>query len=89
MSLVYSIYALVTNIIASNVDLAKDVKALTNNLNIISLISKIPAEYKTTDNSENEDMYEIQCWIGLAVVIIWCLLFFVLKYFEKEEEVRV
>lgn len=79
MSLVYSIYALVTNIIASGIDVTQNPTTLTNNLNVLSLITKISSDAKVKDT--NETYYEIQCWIGLALVIIWCLMLFVLKYF--------
>lgn len=31
----------------------------------------------------------IQCWLGLVVIILWTLTLFLMKYFEKAEEVRV
>lgn len=85
MTLVYSIYAFVTNLIASGkydpgtneVDTSADVLS-------ISLGSK---QVNKTD--ENENYYYIQCWIGVGMVVIWTLMLFVLKYLEKEQEVRV
>ena len=81
MSLVYSIYALVTNLIASGkINVANYSVDTTADILSISLASKM-----TDHTSENSTFYLIQCYIGLGMVVIWCFLLFVLKYFEKEQ----
>ena len=84
MGFVYSIYALVTNVMASHK--ITSTSSITTNVDvlIISLASKM-----TSETDENKNYYLIQCYIGVGLVVIWCIMFFVLKYFEKEQEVRV
>ena len=77
MSLVYSIYALVTNLISSNkIDTSQYSIDTTADVLSISLSSKM-----TDDTQENRTFYLVQCYIGMGLVIIWCLMFFALKYF--------
>lgn len=77
MALVYSIYALVTNLIAAgnfdpdNFDFDASVGTLS-----ISLAAK-----EVNQTEENKNYYYVSCWLGVATVILWCLIIFVLKYF--------
>jgi hypothetical protein len=75
LTLVYSIYSLATNIIASRNN------SLGNNYNVdylaISLASK-----QSNPTDLNKLFYFIQAWLGMAVVIIWIVLFFVNRYRE-------
>lgn len=73
LTLVYSIFALATNIIAaknSSLDSSYTVDYLT-----ISLSSK-----ESNPTTQNKLFYYIQCWLGMAVTIIWILIFFVNRY---------
>ena len=82
MTLIYSIYALATNVIATgNIDLNNltNVDQYTNaDVITISLASK-----EVHQTEENKTFYFIQSWIGMAMVLIWTFAFFIMKYFEK------
>ncbi len=75
---VYSIYALVTNVIASNNN------TLGNNYTVdyltISLASK-----QSNPTDLNKLYYYIQAWLGVVVVIIWIIFFFINRYKEYKQ----
>ena len=77
MLLMYSIYAFVTNLMASN---AIDISNFTVNTKAdilsISLSSKM-----TEDNDTNRAYYINSCWIGMSMVTVWLVMFFLMKYF--------
>ena len=78
LTLVYSIYALVTNVIAAkNNALGGD---YTVDYLTISLASK---QSNATDL--NKMFYYIQAWLGVAVVIVWIVIFFVNRYREYKK----
>lgn len=78
MLLIYSIYAL-----ASNVNASGKFKACGTLINCsanldylaISLGSK-----QLNPTTENQTFYYVQCWLGVAMVIVWFLTFAILKY---------
>lgn len=72
MTVFYSFFALVTNIIAAknNSNSQYTVDYLT-----ISLSSK-----QSVDSTNNRLFYYIQCWIGAVVMLIWIFLFIVIKH---------
>lgn len=75
LTLVYSIYSLATNIIASkNNSLGS---SYTVDYLTISLASK-----QSNPTDLNKLFYFIQAWLGMAVVIIWIVIFFVNRYRE-------
>jgi len=75
LGLLYSIYAMVTNLIA-----ARDNS--TNLTAVIDYISISISAKQLNQTDINCLYYEIQCWIGLGVMIIWIFVFTGLKYFE-------
>ena len=80
MGLLYSIFALATNIIASG----NSVTSLSSyDYLSISLSSK-----QTNDTSQNNLYYYIQCWIGVAVVAIWGFVLFGIKYFQIKSTIE-
>jgi hypothetical protein len=80
LTTIYGIYAIATNVISSN-NFISSSSYVNNGYLSLSLGSK---QVNKTD--ENALFYYIQCWIGLAFVIIWFVIFFVLKYHEKHKE---
>lgn len=75
MTVIYSIYAIFTNILAAN---AKGVVAL--DYITISLGSK-----ETHDTEANRLYYFISCWLGVATLIIWILAIIGIKYYEAKD----
>lgn len=85
LTLVYSIYSLASNMKASeNYDVPADGVDTTFSWLKFSIGSK-----QANPTTANQNSYIIQCWLGVAVVIIWTLALFCMKYTEKSEEVRV
>ena len=85
MGLIYGIYALATNIVAANTGDTTNLSSYVP-ADILS-ISLGPKQQYQTD--QNKQYYLIQCWIGLALMIVWGITFVLLKYFEKADEVAV
>lgn len=82
MLIVYAIFSLATNVIASGV--------LNSNPTISSsaavgylAISLCSKQISPTD--VNQQYYIIQCWIGLGMVVIWLFMFLVVKYLETKD----
>jgi hypothetical protein len=75
LTLVYSIFALATNVVASNNN------SLGSNYTLdyltISLASK-----QSNPIDLNKLYYYVQAWLGMVVVIIWGIIFFVNRYRE-------
>ena len=88
MGLVYSVYALATNLIASGVVNSDSTlrKVLTSGVSYVSL-SLGSKQMNPTDVNKNS--YLIQCWIGLGMVVVWMIVIFMLKYFEAASEFKV
>lgn len=84
MSLVYSIYALATNVAASNI-----LKETSNSQSTFSYIALSLGSKQLNPTDTNKSYYYIQCWIGLAVVALWLFVFFILKHVEAQEENKV
>ena len=82
MFLVYGIYSLVTNILASEANTRDDY--IPENVLIISLGSK---QLNRTDT--NKQYYVIQCWLGLVFIILLLFAEFLTKYIEKGDENEV
>lgn len=59
--------------------------AAEDNFLVISLSAK-QLNYRTEENSR---FYLIQCWLGLAVVIIWIGMFTIIKYLEQNDEILI
>jgi hypothetical protein len=84
MILIYSIYALATNVIASNnFDLCNTFTDCSSNIDhlTISLGSK-----QQNDTDQNKTYYLIQAWIGVGLVIVMAVTFFLLKFYENKQE---
>lgn len=75
MTIIYSVYAIITNIIASAALSAGAVDYIT-----ISLGSK-----ETNNTAQNRLYYFISCWLGVATLIIWILAIIGIKYHEAKD----
>lgn len=86
LSLGYSIYALATNVKASD-EYQKIINAGGSiNAKFLSTISYVALSLgskQLNPTTANKNSYFIQCWIGLGVCVIWLILFFVLKKTEQ------
>lgn len=88
MTVVYSIYALITNLKAAGAydSLVTEgriisIFPITKGYLALSIGSK---QMNPTD--ENAAYYLIQCWIGIGLVIIWMITIFIFKYYERSYE---
>lgn len=84
MLLIYSLYSIATNIKASQMEIQGNTSNSMLKFLSISLGSK---QLLTTD--EKQTMYVIGAWIGCAMLIIWSVTFMGLKYYQKEDEVKI
>lgn len=75
--LVYSIFSIITNVLAASNGTIKisDIDYLK-----ISLGSK-----QNNISDTNNLYYYVQCWLGLAVVTIWLIVFQAIKYHEFKD----
>jgi len=91
MSIVYSAYSLATNIIAAGIykKLVESGDKIATARTYISYVALSLGSKQMNPTSQNEVFYYIQCWIGLAVVVIWLIMFFILKYSERKTEIEV
>ena len=80
MAVVYSIYAIVTNIIASDASVS-DLYAL--DYLVITLASK-----QKVVNDQNKLFYFIQCWLGVVTILIWFLVIIGIKYNEIKRSIE-
>ena len=78
--LVYGIYSLATNVIATNNS--------TEERTGTSVIS-LSAKQSEPITQQNKDFYYIQCWIGLLTVVIWGGAIMIIKMFhvKKKEDI--
>lgn len=76
MTIIYSAYALITNVLASRNGNLANIQSSLDYI-AISLSSK-----ETNDNATNRLYYFIQCWLGVATIVIWI---FVLAYLKFNE----
>jgi hypothetical protein len=78
MTVVYSIYSLITNIIAAKNN-AKG-SSYTVDYLTISLSSK-----ESNDTTLNRTFFYIEAWLGMVTVIIWIFIFLFNRYREFKE----
>lgn len=77
MTLVYSIYAIVTNVIASSngpIDISQ--------LDYIAISLSAKQQNQTEDNKR---YYFISCWLGVAMIILWIFALVGIKYKEAKD----
>ena len=77
MTLVYSIYAIVTNVIASSngpIDISQ--------LDYIAISLSSKQQNQTEDNKR---YYFISCWLGVAMIILWIFALVGIKYKEAKD----
>ena len=74
LTVIYSAYALITNYLAS-----KD-GTLSNKQTSVDYISISLSSKETNDNSTNRRYYFIQCWLGIANIIVWIFSLAGMKY---------
>lgn len=85
MTLVYSAYAFITNLMASNVyNQLIQSKTITEIYNVsIGYVSISLGSKQMNPTDQNKTYYLIQCWIGAGLVLAWMVILFMLKNFEK------
>ena len=86
MTVVYSIYAFVTNLIASGKYDTSDPTAVDTTVTWVQLSLGSKQENQT---EVNKTYYFISACIGAFLMLLWMVILCCLKYYEKEEEVRV
>ena len=88
MTVLYSIFALATNLVASSnyhPDSSTDPSLRTNyGILAISLGSK-----QINATPENINLYNIQSWIGAGMLGLWAFFFIIAKGLEKKAEIRI
>lgn len=80
MMVIYGAYALATNVLASTAVTTSGISLSTVDYISISLSSK-----QTNDTSKNRLYYYIQCWLGVAFILIWSLVLLYIKFSEVKE----
>lgn len=72
MAVVYSIYAIVTNVLAA--------EATSNSLYNLDYITITLAAKQKNINDQNKLYYFVQCWLGVVTIIIWFLVLVGIKF---------
>lgn len=85
--IVYGLYAIITNILSS-LPANAAVSTLKNYTPQDFLIVSIAAKEKYGTDTD-KTFLTIQCWIGMALIIVWLIAIILMKYYEKKEEIRV
>jgi hypothetical protein len=80
MTILYSIFALVTNIIASQVLTSAGIQTTSLSYITISLSSK-----ETNKTDTNSMYYFISCWLGVGMLLIWMLVLIGIKFYEVKD----
>lgn len=78
---IYSGYALATNVIASNLLSASG----TISYSKIDYINISLSSKQKYDTPTNRLYYYISCWLGVGTAIIWLLVIVAIKYYEVKE----
>ena len=88
---IYSIYSLITNIISSNIYRSNlPDQELDNKDNsfegflVLSLGSK-----QLHEKPRDQNYYLIQCWLGVAFIVLWGIIFIWIKYKEMIGEMNL
>lgn len=92
LSLGYSIFALATNVKASDEYRKLIETGGSINVKFLSTISYVALSLgskQLNPTTENKTYYFIQCWIGLGITVVWLIMFFILKYSEQGQETKV
>jgi hypothetical protein len=89
MLLIYAIYAFATNVVASGKFTGCSTTDTTKCTANFSYIAISLGSKQMSTSEENKNFYYIQCWIGIAMVVVWFLTFALLKYYEKLKELEV
>lgn len=79
MTLLYSIFALITNVLAANTLSDSGVDVSSVDYITISLSSK-----QTNPTDQNKDYYYISCWLGLIMILLWIVALILIKYLEAK-----
>jgi hypothetical protein len=74
LTVIYSIFALITNVIASRNG------TLANSQSSVDYIAISLSSKQTNDNTTNRRYYLIQCWLGVVNVIVWIFVLAALKF---------
>lgn len=91
MLVVFSIYALITNKTASNIYQADSAgKSVSDEeLSYQGLVAFSTGSKQIHNNSYGNKTLEIQCWLGVAMISVWALIFIYIKYRERNIEYEV
>jgi hypothetical protein len=74
LTVIYSAYALITNYMASRNG------SLTNKQTSVDYISISLSSKGTNDTSTNRMYYFVQCWLGIATIVVWIFSLAGMKY---------
>ena len=80
MAIVYGIFAIITNVLASN--------ASVNDLYALDYIKISLAAKQNNPTDTNKLYYFIQCWLGLVTILIWFLVIIGIKYLEIKRSIE-
>ncbi len=82
LTVIYSAYALITNIAASNILNTTTGGVIYSQIDYIkiSLSSK-----QTNDTPTNRSYYYISCWLGVVTMLVWLLVTIAIKYYEIKD----
>jgi hypothetical protein len=80
MTIVYSGFALATNVLASSTATSSGVSLSSIDYIAISLSAK-----EKNDTSTNRLYYFVSCWLGVAMILIWVVAMVGLKYKEAKD----
>lgn len=78
MLLIYSIFAFVSNLVASGK--FKTCGTLINCSSNLDYLAISLGSKQLNPTTENQTFYYVQCWLGVAMVLVWFLTFAILKY---------
>lgn len=79
MLIVYSLYALISNIYASTL-LTADVQSTFLSVLTVSISSK-----QRSDLIQKSFLFTMEVWLGCGMVLVWSITFLAFKYLQKEQ----
>ena len=77
LTIIYSAYALATNVLASSLVSSTG----TINYTQIDYIKISLSSKQTYDTPENRTFYYVSCWLGVATMLIWLLVIISIKFY--------
>jgi predicted membrane protein len=89
MILIYGMFALATNIIASKTFQNCQVEAYHDCAPNVDFLVLSLGSKQENPSEENQRYYIIQAWLGVAMVIVWFVTFSILKYSETLKLIKL